>query len=221
MRNTRRPSLHQHSLLLGALFAVLVLLMVVAGAAAAVRTNPAITGRTGSAAHQTAAAGAAKVIVESHYAGQPNDFRRLATEADLVIEGVIQETLPAQWTTADGRAPTTFHGPGANPKDQIRTPIRLSVTRAFKGARVGDAVTFSIVGGRVGDTALLTEDLDTYAKGQRVIVFLSKGGPDNPATVVHPAGLYPVMTLVVEGGVARGPVKAIPLTELVPQLVGR
>jgi hypothetical protein len=86
---------------------------------------------------------------------------------------------------------------------------------------MGEEIVFSVVGGRVGDTAVLTEDLDTYKSGRRIIVFLFKGPPGNPAATVHPSGLYPSTPLVIEGSVARGPVRNVPLAELISQLAGR
>ena len=165
------------------------------------------------------AEGAANVILTDVYIGQPDDFSSALERSDLVVGGVIDELYPARWSTVDNAAPGTITREVV--KDlaiHIRTPVQLSVKRVFKGKSVGDTLKFSFVGGRVGDTAHVYEWSDVFEEGTRVIVFLAKGGPGSAAHNVEPQGLYPRMHLVVRGDVAQGPIKDIPMKELLGQL---
>ena len=162
---------------------------------------------------------AANVIATNVYLGQPDDFSSELERSDLVVEGVIDELYPAQWSTIDGAAPGTITRDIV--KDlaiHIRTPVQLSVKRVFKGESVGDTLKFSFVGGRVGDTAHVYEWNDVFEQGTRVIVFLAKGGPGNAAHNVESQGFFPRMHLVVKGDFAQGPIKEIPIKELLQQL---
>jgi hypothetical protein len=94
------------------------------------------------------------------------------------------------------------------------------VERIFKGDTIAANrnLVFSFVGGRAGDTAVVTEDLEIYKPGTRIIVFLHRGQPGNPAYTADPAGLFPSWALVIDGQVARGEIRDIPLGELVRQI---
>ncbi|MGH7964031.1 MAG: hypothetical protein ACRERD_19795, partial [Candidatus Binatia bacterium] len=133
----------------------------------------------------------------------------MAQRADIVVEGVIEELLPATWTTPNGHAPTTVHEEAIkltqqNPLIQIRTPIRLRVERMFKGEteRIGNELGFSVVGGRVGDVAVVNETtLPLFKPGTRIVAFLHIGEPDSPAALAYPSALWPSRFLIVEGAV--------------------
>lgn len=165
------------------------------------------------------ATGATNIVAVDTYVGQPDDFTAEAQRADIVVEGVIETLLPARWSTPDGAPPDKLTLEVLkNLNVHIRTPVRLSVKRVFKGNNIGNTLMFSFVGGRVGDTAIVAEGNESYAQGNSIIVFLSKGGPDNPASIVDPSGLFPRTHLVVKGEVAQGPIKDIPLKDLVRQI---
>ncbi len=165
------------------------------------------------------AVGAEKIIHTIPYVGQPDDFSRALESSELVVEGVIDHLYPARWTTTDPA------GPGVVTKEvakdasvQIRTPVQLSVKQVFKGESVGDTLKFSFVGGRVGDTALIYAGNETFEEGSRIIVFLGKAEHGSPPHNVEPDALYPRLHLVVKGNVAQGPIKDIPMEELLQQL---
>ncbi len=165
------------------------------------------------------AVGAENVTWSDAYVGQPDDFSAELGRSDLVVEGVLDELYPARWTTVDPAGPGSITKEIAkNVAIHIRTPVRLSVKRVFKGESVGDVIKFSFVGGRVGDTAQVFTWNEVFEEGSRIIVFLGKGEPGSAAHNVDPQGLYPRMHLVVKGDVAQGPIKDIPMTELLQQL---
>ena len=165
------------------------------------------------------AVGAGNIIHTQAYVGQPDDFGPQLARSHIVVEGVIDELYPARWTTPQPAGPGVITKEVAkNPNIHIRTPVQLSVKRVFKGESVGDTLKFSFVGGRVGDTALVYEGNETFEEGSRVIVFLGKGKPGSPAHNVEPEALYPRLHLVVRGDVAQGPIKDIPMKELLQQL---
>ena len=167
----------------------------------------------------TYAEGAANVISTDVYIGQPDDFSLALERSDLVVEGVIDELYPARWSTVDNAAPGTITRDVV--KDlaiHIHTPVQLSVKRVFKGKSVGDTLKFSFVRERVGDTAHVYEWNDVFEEGTLVIAFLAKGGLGSAAHNVEPQGLYPRIHLVVRGDVAQGPIKDIPMKELLGQL---
>ena len=164
-------------------------------------------------------AGAGRVISTHAYLGQPNDFSRQLERSDLVVEGVIDEIYPPVWTTADGVGPVSSTEEDVkNTVVHIRTPVQLSAKRVFKGESVGDVLKFSFVGGQVGDTVQTFELNDTFEEGTRVIVFLAKWNPGGPASNVEEQALYPKMHLIVKGDFAQGPIKEIPMGDLLRQL---
>ena len=163
--------------------------------------------------------GATNLMVTQAYIGQPDDFSAELKRSDIVVEGVIQQLYPSQWTTEDGAAPDELTKEVMrNLSVHIRTPVELAVKTVFKGDSVGDTLKFSFVGGRVGDTAHVYKWNNTFEKGTRVIVFLGKGGVGSAAHKVEAQGLYPRMHLVVKGGVVQGPLKDVPLEEVLSQL---
>lgn len=150
------------------------------------------------------------------YTGQPETWTALTQDADLVVEGVVERLLPARWTTLDGTAPTT---PQHNdPTVHIRTPVRFTVTRVFKGQRVPPSVIFSIPGGQVGAAALASEETEIYNPGTHLLVFLYRGQASSPPAQIDSGALFPSMPLVIEGDVAHGPIKDVPVADLVQQI---
>ena len=100
----------------------------------------------------------------------------------------------------------------------IRTPAQLTVLRVFKGASVGETLKFSFPGGTVGDTVFVHAWNDVLEEGATVIVFLSKGAADSPPKKVEEQGLFPRMHLLVKGNMVEGPLKEVPLANIVEQL---
>ena len=165
------------------------------------------------------AVGAVNIVKTHAYTGQPDDYSSVLKHSELVVEGVIDEIFPAQWSTSNGDGPDTLiRGDVKNIAIHIRTPVQLSVKRVFKGESVGDTLKFSFIGGRVSNTAHIFEWNEVFEEGTRVIVFLGKGSPGSPSRNIDPQGLYPRMHLVVKGDVVQGPIKDIPIQEFLQQL---
>lgn len=150
------------------------------------------------------------------YTGQPDTWTALTQDADVVVEGIVERMLPARWTTPDGAAPKTPQR--TDPTVHIRTPVRLTVTRVFKGQRVPASVIFSVPGGQVEDAALAAEEMEIYKPGTHLLVFLYRGQAGSPPAQIDPGALFPSMPLVLEGDVAHGPIKDIPVVDLMQQI---
>lgn len=152
------------------------------------------------------------------YPGQPDDWAVWARDVDLVVQGTVTEVLPPVWTTPDGHPPASPEE--RDPLVHIRTPMRLSVERVFKGAAVGNSLVFSVVGGRIGDTEwrMMEGTQGSYQVGDRVILLLRQAKPGQPAALAADSGLFPSIGLVIEGDMARGPVKRVPLSRVIRQL---
>ena len=161
------------------------------------------------------------VITMSGYVGQPDDFSQVFSKSEVVVMGVIDQLYDAKWTTSDGVAPTEITSEVMKDSTiHIRTPAQLSVKQVFKGNSVGDTLKFSFPGGTVGDTAFVHGWNDVLEEGATVIVFLSKGADDSPPKRVEEQGLYPRMHLVVKGDMVQGPLKEVPLSDILEQLKG-
>ncbi len=158
----------------------------------------------------------AHVMTIHHYPGQPETWTALTQDADVVVEGVVERVLPARWTTPDGNAPTTLYQ--SDSAVHIRTPVRLRVTRVFKGQPVPASLVFSFLGGQVGDATWASEEQEIYQPGTRLLVFLYRGQVGSPPAQIDPGALFPSIPLVIEGDVAHGPIKDIPVADLVQQI---
>ncbi len=165
------------------------------------------------------AEGATTLLVNDMYVGQPSSYALAFRDADVVALGTVTHVQSAKWTTKDEAPPRDV---GLETlKDatvQIRTPILMRVDQAFKGTSVGDEIAFSIAGGRVGDTAIVFEGNEDLEVKARVIVFLGEGDIDSPARKAHADGLYLRAHLVVEGDTAKGPLRDVPLRDILDEL---
>jgi hypothetical protein len=195
------------------LFLSLTLALLIAGGGTYYAFHP--SRQDGSTTALTAADPPSVTLIES-YTGQPDNFTSIAKNADYVIQGVIEEVSSATWTTPDGKAPEQTNE--QNPLVQIRTPVRLSVERIFKGRELPRTVVFSFIGGKVGNSVMMSEDTEIYKPGNRLIVFLYKGQADSAPGRVHPDALFPSMPFVIDGNIAHGPAKDVPLTDLIAQI---
>lgn len=158
------------------------------------------------------------VITLSGYNGTISDWVAEMEYADLVVEGTVQEVLAAQWATPQKNAPAT-QDELKNPAVQIRTPVALLVERAYKG-KVGAEVVFSFVGGTIETTTMTAEGTEGIKPGAKLIIFLQQGASDNPATIVHPDGLFPSTLVWVENDIAYSATFNVPVAEIHKQLEG-
>lgn len=158
------------------------------------------------------------IVAVDSYPVQPDNWTLEADRVDIVVEGIVKEVLPAKWTTPDGK-PASARAQGHNPSYQIRTPVRIDVQRAFKGAQPGRSLVFSFNGGRVDTATVVSENSDLYKPGARLLLFLNRGQPGTPAHVAHPSGLWTSMAFAVDDGVLHGPIEDVPVSEVVTQLL--
>ena len=165
------------------------------------------------------AVGATQLFVTHAYLGQPNDYSNELHRSDIVVQGTIAEVMPSKWSSSDNVAPEADSKEAVKNIDaHIRTPVRMAVSEVFKGDDVGESLTFSFVGGRVGDTAHVYEWNDVFERDTELIVFLGSGEVGEPAKNVDGAGLYPTMHVVVKGDVVQGPLRDIPKDDFLAQL---
>lgn len=160
------------------------------------------------------------VIEVSGYFGQPDDYSREFAKSETVVMGLITHLSDAKWTTSDSVAPEELTREVLkNSAIHIRTPAVLDVTQVFKGqVSKGDPVKFSFPGGKVGDTAFVHGWNEVLEEDATVIVFLSRGGDGSPSKLVQESGLFPTMHLLVRGDMVEGPLKEVPLADIVEQL---
>jgi len=155
------------------------------------------------------------------YYVQPDNWGIASADADVVVRGTVREVLPSIWTTPDGSAPSPEVW--LNTSDyQIRTSIRLSIGKTFKGGDQGDTITISVYGGTVGDVTIETVAgmENPFQNGNELILLLDR--PQRGSTVDRLGGqFYPKDFLVVEGGnTARGKQRSVPLVNVLRQLEG-
>src|SRR5262245_46769869 len=84
-------------------------------------------------------------------------LEQLARGVDLVVLGEVT-TVAAGWNATH---------------TNILTRVQLAVTEVFKG-RGGPELTFTQLGGRVGDEASVVGGAAEFRPGERVIVFLTR-----------------------------------------------
>lgn len=148
------------------------------------------------------------------YPWQPERLDLVAQDASLVVEGVIDEVLPPVWTTSDGAAPGDIRRAFEQASAHIRTPFRLSVDRAFKGSGVPRTLVFSVYGGAVGESIVTTDELERLKRGSKVIMFLK----EHPKFPNVSSRFSPNLFFVIDGDVAHGPTRDVPVPDIVRQL---
>jgi hypothetical protein len=145
---------------------------------------------------------------------QPEDLNALKSQSVVVVMGTVTEVLPSVWTTNDGVVPSDIRQTFEKASAHIRTPFRLAVERVYKANEVPSILEFSVYGGTTKDFNLISEDLERLKAGATVIMFMR----EHPQFTNVSSRLYPNLFFVVEGNVASGPVRDIPLSELESQI---
>jgi hypothetical protein len=143
-------------------------------------------------------------ITQHGYASQPDDLRIVAEDSVYVVEGVVEEVLPATWTTADGAPPADLLQANRDPDIQLRTPVRLAVERVLKGQEVPRHLLFTYPGGSAGNVTVEAFDNLPLAAGDRIVTFLSQA-PPNAGRWAEISPLYPQLTFIVAGETLVGP----------------
>jgi hypothetical protein len=151
------------------------------------------------------------------YGVQPEDLSRVTATSDLIVEGVVKEVYPAEWTTRSGNRPARVKEMLSDPNVQMRTPVLLDVLEVYKGKGVPGTLLFTLPGGTDGDVTVTSPFGMTLEPGQRIVAFLStarKGaGPWSRIS-----SFYPQLFLIADGEVLHGPEKTISRSRLETQL---
>ena len=151
------------------------------------------------------------------YGIQPEDLGRVVDTADLIVEGVITEVYPAEWTTPDKNPPVDPARLLTDRSIQLRTPVLLEVSDVHKGDSVPGTVLFTAPGGATDELIVSSPLGIVFQPGQKIVAFLSKAPADaGPWAEISP--LYPQLVLITEGGKAVGPERVLTRAELLSQI---
>jgi len=148
---------------------------------------------------------------------QPSDLSRISRISDVIVEGVVKEVYPAEWTTRNKSAPVNVQEMLTNDDVQLRTPVLLEVWKVFKGRGVPGTVMFTLPGGNDGEVRVSSPFGLTLEPGQRVLVFLSQA-PKNAGPWAQISPLYPQLFFVIEGKDLHGPDRTVPRKSVMTQL---
>lgn len=153
----------------------------------------------------------------SAYGVQPQDLSRVMGDSDMIVEGVVTEVYPSEWTTPDKNPPLRLSDTLTNDNLQLRTPVLLDVETVYKGEGVPGTVLFTLPGGQTPDVLVTSPFGMTPRKGDRIVVFLSKA-PDGAGPWAKISPLYPQLFFIVNGQSLIGPDTTISRSSLNVQL---
>ncbi|HEX7101399.1 MAG TPA: hypothetical protein VF201_02030 [Nitrolancea sp.] len=115
----------------------------------------------------------------------PN-MRDLVWASTLIVHGTITEKLPSQrFPAVDG--PLGTMTPQNYYDMHIYTDYVIAVDQVFRGNPT-DRVTLRQVGGRVGDTELVSANSPELHPGDDLVLFLTPDYPDRPGDAFWPTG---------------------------------
>lgn len=153
----------------------------------------------------------------SAYGVQPDHLGRVADTSDLILEGVVTEVYPSEWTTPDKNPPLRLADTLTDDRIQLRTPVLIDVDEVYKGEAVPGTLLFTLPGGRQGGVTVSSPFGMAPVKGDRIVVFLSKAPKEaGPWAEISP--LYPQLFFVVDGQSLIGPDTTITYHKLAAQL---
>lgn len=151
------------------------------------------------------------------YGVQPQDLSRISNSSNLIVEGVVTEVYPSEWTTSDKNPPLRLTAALTNPNIQLRTPVLLEVSDVYKGEAVPGTILFTLPGGEANGITVSSPFGMTLVKGDRIVVFLSTAPQDaGPWAKISP--LYPQLFFLVDGPALHGPDTTIFRSSLNAQL---
>ena len=151
------------------------------------------------------------------YGVQPADLGPVAAASDWIVEGVVTEVYPGEWTTTDKNPPTRMDEMFTNQNIQLRTPVLLDISRVHKGDLVPGTVLFTLPGGSSDDVTVSSPFGFAPRAGERVLVFLSHAPKDaGPWAEISP--LYPQLIFLADGADLHGPDATISRHQLTAQL---
>lgn len=93
--------------------------------------------------------------------------------SDTVVMGTVKEILPPKWNTIDGKlpnkAPDEF-----DINDLTYTDVTISVDKYLKNPLSSNEVTVRVLGGKVGNDAMVTDEEPSFKPGEKVLLYLTK-----------------------------------------------
>ena len=114
------------------------------------------------------------------------DMRELVWVSTLIVHGTIAEKLPSQrFPAVDG--PLGTMTPQGYYDLNIYTDYVIAVDRVFRGNPT-DRVTLRQLGGRVGDTELVSANSPELHPGDDLVLFLTPDYPERPGDAIWPTG---------------------------------
>jgi len=159
-----------------------------------------------------------KLIKMHGYTSQPEDLQPVTDLSTYVVEGVVKQVLPAQWTTPDKRRPLALQKALSDPDFQLRTPVRILVQTVYKGTNVPRTLLFTLPGGLEGDLKIQHEGAPELRPGMKILVFLSEA-PPKAGPWARISRLYPQLYFVVDGDILHGPLKDVQRAEVQSKLL--
>jgi len=104
------------------------------------------------------------------------DPKIIAQDSSIIVVGIVQDILPARWTTIDGRRPANPHANSNT--DTIYTPVLIKVETDVKGLGIQQQLYLYAWGGAIGQDSA-TWQLDAmyqFKEGERAVLFLNERG---------------------------------------------
>lgn len=151
------------------------------------------------------------------YGVQPQNLSRVSNDSSIIVEGVVTEVYPAEWTTPDKNPPLSLAAALTNQNIQVRTPVLLEISQVYKGEGVPGTILFTLPGGRAGNITVSSPFGMTLLKGDRIVAFLSTA-PKNAGPWAEISPLYPQLLFLVDGKALHGPDTTISRSSLEAQL---
>ena len=125
------------------------------------------------------------VLSPAHMVGVSTE--ELARGSDLVVEGTVEGTT-SQWSN-DG---TTIY-----------TSATVVIQRVIRGKTEQNRVVVEYEGGKVGRDGLKVSDVAEMAKGEKVLLFLTRGRSRKDGFAFHTVGKAQGKYTVGDDGIAR------------------
>lgn len=97
-------------------------------------------------------------------------LEKLISMADSIVIGKVTNIAPSKWNTPDGKKP-----PMDNTNSNIIfTDIYIRVDKYLKNPQNTEIIIVRVLGGKVGEDEIKSEDQPSYNLNERVLIFLTK-----------------------------------------------
>jgi hypothetical protein len=143
-----------------------------------------------------------------------------AHAATLIVEGTVQQVMPARWDTVDGRRPVTC----PNPQNSIFTPVVLTIEQFLKGTSERGQVLLYAYGGEIGQDKMWVgippDQRYIFHEGERAVVLLVDPIKNIELKAIDGAPLYYLLDhfTVLPDGQATDGTRTIPYQQLLDEI---